>query len=303
MRFPDFPVTVAGPGSQPAGPDGEDLAILNLPSGMDTYASPFLPEPEDVAGLDAARHCLAALQGALRAEVSGDLPVLPIDLADLDVANRELVDQVLGEGEVSIRVEGEPRIEVQESVLAGVWRVRRLAADGSVRGDAIEIGGVPGTIGALAGEIAAARVDDTLAARPDGVLNAPPLLTEINDRVARYRAGDPPHVINLTLLPQTEQDLAFLAQRLGQGRVTILSRGYGNCRITSTGIRHVWWVQYFNSQDRNILNTLEITDMPSVACAAPEDLADSAVRLDEILEIYGWDRGWDRGLDRGWRAQ
>jgi hydrogenase-1 operon protein HyaF len=93
-------------------------------------------------------------------------------------------------------------------------------------------------------------------------------------------------VINLTLLPQTEQDLAFLDRLLGAGSVTILSRGYGNCRITSTATRYVWWVQYFNSQDANILNTLEVTDVPAVACAAPEDIADSALRLGEILEVY-----------------
>jgi len=71
-----------------------------------------------------------------------------------------------------------------------------------------------------------------------------------------------------------------------EGRVTVLSRGYGNCRISSTATPGVWWVQYFNSQDRNILNTIEITDVPEVACAAQEDLEDSATRLAEILEIY-----------------
>jgi hydrogenase-1 operon protein HyaF len=35
-----------------------------------------------------------------------------------------------------------------------------------------------------------------------------------------------------------------------------------------------------------ILNTIEITAVPEVACASPEDIADSAGRLDEILEIY-----------------
>jgi hydrogenase-1 operon protein HyaF len=48
----------------------------------------------------------------------------------------------------------------------------------------------------------------------------------------------------------------------------------------------VWWVQYFNSQDMNILNTLEVVDVPAVACAAQEDINDSADRLSEILEIY-----------------
>jgi hydrogenase-1 operon protein HyaF len=117
-------------------------------------------------------------------------------------------------------------------------------------------------------------------------MNAPPLLAELNAKIAAYQAGVAPHIINLSLLPQTEQDLAFLEQRLGKGFVTILSRGYGNCRITSTGTKNVWWVQYFNSQDTLILNTLEVSDVPDVACASPEDIADSAERLQEILKVY-----------------
>ena len=72
----------------------------------------------------------------------------------------------------------------------------------------------------------------------------------------------------------------------GQGTVTILSRGYGNCRISSTGVRNAWRVRYFNSREVVILDTIEITDVPQVACAAPEDLEDSAQRLGEILEVY-----------------
>jgi hydrogenase-1 operon protein HyaF len=73
---------------------------------------------------------------------------------------------------------------------------------------------------------------------------------------------------------------------LGKGTTSILSRGYGTNRITSTMTDKVWWVQYFNSDDTLILNTLEVCEVPSVACAALEDLADSATRLTEILALY-----------------
>ena len=73
---------------------------------------------------------------------------------------------------------------------------------------------------------------------------------------------------------------------MGVGPVTILSRGYGNCRIGSTAKRNGWWIKFYNSQDALILNTIEIVDIPSVAIAAPEDIADSADRLNEILEMY-----------------
>jgi hydrogenase-1 operon protein HyaF len=87
-------------------------------------------------------------------------------------------------------------------------------------------------------------------------------------------------------LPQSDEDLEFLKQGLGSGTVTVLSRGYGNCRVTSTLTKNVWWVQYFNSQDAIILNTLEVTPVPLVVCASQDDIEDSAERLREIREVY-----------------
>ena len=121
---------------------------------------------------------------------------------------------------------------------------------------------------------------------PPGVNNAIPLVSEINDKIPEVAGSTEPHVINLTLLPQSEEDLAFLEQRLGKGYVTILSRGYGNCRVSSTLTNNVWWVQYFNSQDAIILNTLEVTAVPIVVCASQVDIEDSAQRLQEIREVY-----------------
>ena len=92
------------------------------------------------------------------------------------------------------------------------------------------------------------------------------------------------HVINLSLLPFSPEDHYSLTETTGTGSVTILSRGYGNCRITSTQVDGLWRVQYYNSTDQLILDTLEIVAIPAVACAAPEDLADSAVRLSEIRD-------------------
>jgi hypothetical protein len=72
-------------------------------------------------------------------------------------------------------------------------------------------------------------------------------------------------------LPVSDADLDTLYGWLGHREVSILSRGYGNCRITSTRLQNVWWVQYFNSMDALILNSIEIVGMPEVALAADED--------------------------------
>ncbi len=286
MKKIDVPIVVQ-PGSQPGEEDGAELDYPDLPKEVWTYAMPVVPEPEEIEGLEPALATLGKLQRELTAYRVG-APVQILELDDLDEANLDLVNQVFGHGEVSIRYEGLTTARIQESVLAGVWRVQYLEAgpDGreQVARDVIEVADIPSLVSAGVFDGAADKVSFRLEDVPPG--NSAPLLTEINDKLGKRDAGDAAHVINLSLLPHTEEDLQFLTDKLGDGPVVILSRGYGNCRITATATRNVWWVQYFNSQDTLILNTIEISRVPEVACAAQEDIDDSAERLAEILEVY-----------------
>ena len=50
-----YTLPIVGPGSQPSETDGAELDILQLPSGMDTYAAPLLPEPEDTGNTGSRR--------------------------------------------------------------------------------------------------------------------------------------------------------------------------------------------------------------------------------------------------------
>ena len=274
---------IFGQGSQPAEADGAALEYLQMPQEMTTYSMPQIST--DLNGLDLAqaKNVLQQLQQNLAAFPS---IFAPIELMQLDAGNRRFVDELLGEGEVSVICSGEQSTRIQESVLAGVWRLQKLNAGRQIIDDALEVGIIPQQLSQSAFNGTATQIDTRWTELPPGVMNAPPLLAELNAKIADYRPGGEAHTINLSLLPQTEQDLAFLAQRLGGGTVTILSRGYGNCRITATGTRYVWWVQYFNSEDTLILNTLEVSDVPSVACASPEDITDSCERLEEILKVY-----------------
>jgi hydrogenase-1 operon protein HyaF len=278
-----IPLGGVGPGSQPEEEDGAELAFMPMPAEMATYSMPDVAE--SIASLAQANEVLRQLQQQLDSYQAGAASGA-IDLASLDAENRHLVDQVLGEGEVSIVFSGSKPMRIQEAVLAGVWRVQTLNSDGVVEQDSLEVADIPAIIRAAAfsGEHIQQHIE-----KPEGlpgVNNAIPLVSELNDSIVQSDAASEPHVINLTLLPQSEEDMAFLNQALGQGPVTILSRGYGNCRVTSTATRHVWWVQYFNSQDTIILNTLEVTPVPLVVCASAEDIADSAQRLQEIREVY-----------------
>lgn len=274
---------IFGQGSQPPEQDGVELDYLQMPEEMTTYRMPQISSGLNTAHLAQAKAVALQLEQML-ANYPDACPA--IDLTSLDDGNRRFIDELIGEGEVSMICSGSRNLRIQEAVLAGVWRMQALNASQQIVGDALEVGLISRQVGEAAFADAAARIDTDMSALPDGVMNAPPLLAELNAKIATYQPGHAAHTINLSLLPQTEQDLAFLEQKLGKGPLTILSRGYGNCRITATATRYVWWVQYFNSQDTMILNTLEVTDIPSVACASPEDIADSHQRLQEILKVY-----------------
>ena len=284
MKKLGIPVVVE-PGSQPADEDGVVLDYLPMPKGVWTYAMPAVPEPEDVEGLGDGIDTLVRVCAALKTWQIGDAAAVT-SLDGLDTANRELVDQVLGSGEVSIVYEGMLRAQIQESVMAGVWRVQYVDEEDRVERDVIEVADIPSLVRDAVFTDARPAIDVGQAEFPPGVGNAAAILTELGDRLAAHDAGEGVHVVNLTLLPCTDEDMNYLVSTLGAGPAVILSRGYGNCRITSTGTRNVWWVQYFNSQDTLILNTIEISRVPEVACAATEDIDDSAARLEEILEVY-----------------
>lgn len=212
-------------------------------------------------------------------------PPRRLDLTPLPEADRLLVNQALGEGEVSILFTGDDLTRVQETRLTGIWRVQSGDASGQRPRDDIEIAEIPNLVRdrAFKGAATLLSLEDP---PPAGVLGGRALLPQLNEQVALWRLGDAPSIVNLNLLPISEQDTIYLEQRLGRGPVVILSRGYGHCRITATALRHCWWVQHFNADDRMILNSIEVVDVPAAALAAQEDIEDSAQRLAEILQAF-----------------
>jgi hydrogenase-1 operon protein HyaF len=281
MSRKDFPVPVVavGPGSQETG--DESLSYLEMPKEMSTFSMPGLPEPGLLRDAAEARAAMRWLHAAARDWHPG-APNAAFDAGVLGGNDRAVVDQILGEGEVSVIVSGERETRAQESVFAGVWRVRTLAAGGAVVADSIEVGPVPAI--ALAAARAGSRAEVPALEPSPEAIGARPIVEEVAHHVAARRAGDPAHVINLSLLPMSPADAGHLGAVLAAGPVRILSRGYGNCRITSTVVRDTWWVQYVNGYGNPMVDSIEITGVPEVAVASPEDIAESAGRIREALE-------------------
>lgn len=281
--FPPIPVVAVGPGSQP---EEQDFSWLPLPNAVDTFHAPA-PTRTGAAAKGPVLALLNQAAQALQGVVSGasaDTARLPVQ--GLDQEAQALLAQVMGEGEVSAQISlpDGGALQIQETVYTGIWRVLELDAAGRLRADHLEIAGVPAAIVREAERAGAARAQ-LPPQPPGGLINGPSIAQEIlaAHEAAVASGGAGCHVVNFTLLPVSADDMAWLDRMIGGGPVGVFSRGYGKCVVTSTGLRHVWRVRYFDGMNKTLLDTLEITRAPSAVQAAPEDLADTLERLRDLL--------------------
>ncbi|MBE1236489.1 hydrogenase expression/formation protein [Phaeovibrio sulfidiphilus] len=258
------------------------VSPMAFPQGMHTFARPVVSAsdmpPETVRAV--ADH-IGDWADRLDEHCRGDLdPVRArIDFRELPSDVALLANDVLGQGEVSAIIDSDPVTLIQETAFAGLWRVVSLDDAGVVVSDHTEIGRFPSVVSRrLRDEPRWSLPDSAVAGVRSAVAG---VLAELRPHLESgiWVEDAQPHVVALTLLPLSQDDIMWMAQAFGVGSAVILSRGYGNCRITSTRVQNLWWVQYFNSEDKMILNTLEVAAVPDAAQAAPEDLLASAARL------------------------
>jgi hydrogenase-1 operon protein HyaF len=228
---------------------------------------------------------LEQLTAALASQKVGS-PSQAFRLDNFTAMERKLVADVFGEGEVSgvVALPDGSVAQIQESVLAGLWRIRLDSSSEEAPQEYVEVAAIPELVVRAAGDLTAP--DFSLGTPPAGAMNVMPVLAEIRERAQAYQPGERSQIINFTLLPMSPADMTFLQETLRNGPIQLVSRGYGTCRVLATGTRNVWSVQFFNSMDTIILDTLEVGGVPTVAIAADEDFEDSAERLIEIREAY-----------------
>ncbi|KWV58128.1 hydrogenase accessory protein HypB [Bradyrhizobium macuxiense] len=251
-------------------------------------AATALAKLASLDGVELARNCpnavalLSDVAAAVARQKSGAQTQL-FKLAALGDLERKLIADVLGTGEIAgvVALPDGSVAQIEESVLAGIWRVC-IGDDPSH--EYIEIGAIPQIVRRAATDLTS--TDLAIKAAPEGAMNVLPVLAEIRDRALAWRPGMRAHIINFTLLPMSPVDQAFLQQSVGNGPIRLTSRGYGTCRVQATGIRNIWSVQFFNSMDNIIMDTLEVGGVPTVALAADEDFEDSGERMQEIIEAY-----------------
>jgi hydrogenase-1 operon protein HyaF len=277
-------------------PEGAEQPVSVFPIGEESLnathggltAAGALAKLATLDSAELARSCPNAVEllSKVAAAIAGqknDAPTQLFRLGNLNDLERKLIADVLGEGEVGgiVAMPDGSVAQIQESVLAGIWRVR-LETDANH--EYIEVGAIPEIVKRAAADLTAA--DFEIGTPPEGAMNVLPVLAEIRERAAAWRPGIRSQIINFTLLPMSPVDMTFLQETIKNGPIQLVSRGYGTCRVLATGIRNVWSVQFFNAMDTIILDTLEVGGVPTVAIAADEDFEDSAERLREIIEAY-----------------
>jgi hydrogenase-1 operon protein HyaF len=250
-------------------------AYLPMPSSVAQYTPPLLPDDPELRA--AGEIWLERIAAALDSYKIGG-PSVVLDLRGADSASLRFLKEVLGSGEVSALAMGVPDVQVEETIFTGLWRVRGEGVD------YLEAASIPQV---LRDRATAQRLPlpdpETL---PEDVINAPHILTEILARSDDFVATGKTHTFNLDLVPMSDADLGWLVRTLGEGPVVIISAGYGACRIRSTNLTATWWVQFSNASNALILNALEVADVPAVACAAQDDIADSAKRVRALGGAY-----------------
>ena len=240
----------------------EGLDFMPMPREMSTFEMPRAPEPgpgRDVAG---ATQVLLRFTQLFEAGLAGSDELPALDLARLPAPTLQVLNETLGEGEVSAIVGEGESLRIQETVFSGVWREQHFDAEGRLQHDFLLAAPVPPVLRQLADQAASPRLRE--GAIPAGAMNVPALLSELQEAMDLCGEDTPPHVVNLTLMPLSREDSDHLDALLDGGSVVILSRGFGNCRISSTAARHVWRVQYFNNMQTLILNTIEVVALPEV---------------------------------------
>ncbi len=187
--------------------------------------------PQVIALLNELQHQLSERQPPL-----GE--VLAVDLLNLNADDRHFINTLLGEGEVSVRIQQADgsESEIQEAIFCGLWRVRRRHGEQLLE-DKLEAGCAPLALWQAATQNVL-PTDSLLPPPIDGLMNGLPLAHEL---LAHVRNPDAqPHSINLTQLPISEADRLFLSRLCGPGNIQIRTIGYGESYINATGLRHVW---------------------------------------------------------------
>jgi hydrogenase-1 operon protein HyaF len=116
------------------------------------------------------------------------------------------------------------------------------------------------------------HVINTTPAEPGLSGNALPLLREISELLRRLLETGETGTIDLSALPLTPADLAWLQDKLGEGEIAVTLQANGESTLNETACSGVWWVVHRNTQGAVTTQFIEVAWVPELVKAHPQDV-------------------------------
>jgi hydrogenase-1 operon protein HyaF len=113
--------------------------------------------------------------------------------------------------------------------------------------------------------------------------NAPVLLNEIAELARRLLDTGESSAIDLRALPLTPADLDWLRETLGHCQVTATLDAEGESTLTETVCPGVWWVTHHNENGAVASEFIEITFVPELLKAHPDDVKIGLEHLEMLI--------------------
>lgn len=117
--------------------------------------------------------------------------------------------------------------------------------------------------------------------------NARPLLMEVVDRVRHLAQSGETSAIDLSAMPLTQADKDWLKAQLGHGEISVNLEAEGTSTLEETACPGLWWITHRDAVGRVLVELLEITPVPDLVRAHPEDIKLGLEYLESV--IYGLD--------------
>lgn len=111
-----------------------------------------------------------------------------------------------------------------------------------------------------------------------------PLLHEIRHALNKLLNQQEETAIDLRNFPLSQQDKQTLFQVLGKGEIQAELTALGRSLIWETQLPGLWVVEHYNTDDILLSQSLEITGIPSILIAPPEDIQQGLEQLQDWLK-------------------
>ncbi|MCU0840818.1 MAG: hydrogenase expression/formation protein [Thiobacillaceae bacterium] len=113
--------------------------------------------------------------------------------------------------------------------------------------------------------------------------NAPAVLREIGELLHRLAEEGVGGAIDLRSLPFLPGDRVWLEERLGCGEVEISLQAGGLSTFSETRFPGVWWVVHRNPQGAVVSEQVEVTRVPDIIVADPNDVRNGLANLNDLI--------------------